>query len=134
MDEPISLEAPCNCGALGDHERSTACNHSSIVQIGVTGDRSGCLQAIGVLRTSYYVYVEHEWQNPESGFLGAPARRCPKPVEIPAVPGLTPHRTTPPRGRARHHGPALSHVVQGRIPATVSSRTPPYGQPRRDLE
>ncbi|MFD6911777.1 hypothetical protein [Streptomyces virginiae] len=67
MDEPISIEAPCNCGALGDHERTPACKHSSIVQIEVTGDRSGCLQAIGVLRTSYYVYVEHEWQNPESG-------------------------------------------------------------------
>ncbi|MEV6679465.1 hypothetical protein AB0N09_21810 [Streptomyces erythrochromogenes] len=67
MDDITDIPAPCNCGTLGDHERTKACTYSAIVQIEVTGDRQGILQAIGVLRTSYYVYVEHEWQNPETG-------------------------------------------------------------------
>ncbi|MBT1183936.1 hypothetical protein HET69_07890 [Streptomyces sp. CJ_13] len=60
------FEAPCNCGALGDHPRNPNCAHSPAVQIEVTGGRSACLEALGVLRAHYYVVPEHEWQDPHS--------------------------------------------------------------------
>ncbi|MCX4784470.1 hypothetical protein [Streptomyces sp. NBC_01264] len=60
------FQAPCNCGALGDHPRNPNCAHTSQVQIEVTGPRSACLEALGVLRASYHVFPEHEWQDPDT--------------------------------------------------------------------
>ncbi|MFE6270468.1 hypothetical protein ACFVQ9_17000 [Streptomyces goshikiensis] len=60
------FEAPCNCGALGDHPRNPNCAHSPSIQIEVTGSRSACLEALGVLRAHYHVFPEHEWQDPQS--------------------------------------------------------------------
>ncbi|MFF3062217.1 hypothetical protein [Streptomyces sp. NPDC057909] len=60
------FEAPCNCGALGDHVANRNCSHQPVIQIEVTGGRSACLEALGVLRAHYYVFPEHEWQDPHS--------------------------------------------------------------------
>ncbi|MFJ7209507.1 hypothetical protein ACIQWR_39000 [Streptomyces sp. NPDC098789] len=65
-DEDIEFEAPCNCGALGDHPRNPNCAHTGQVQIELTGGRSACLEALGVLRAHYHVFPEHEWQDPNS--------------------------------------------------------------------
>ncbi|OLZ72554.1 hypothetical protein AVW11_03950 [Streptomyces amritsarensis] len=64
--DSTDFQAPCNCGALGDHPRNVNCDHLPIVEIEVTGRRSACLQAMGILRASYYVEIEHEWQDPET--------------------------------------------------------------------
>ncbi|MFG2716422.1 hypothetical protein ACGFX2_38765 [Streptomyces goshikiensis] len=60
------FEAPCNCGALGDHPANRNCTHQPVIQIEVTGGRSACLEALGVLRAHYHVFPEHEWQDPNS--------------------------------------------------------------------
>ncbi|MGW9374085.1 hypothetical protein ACWGVR_29230 [Streptomyces xanthophaeus] len=60
------FEAPCNCGALGDHAPNRNCSHQPVIQIEVTGGRSACLEALGVIRSHYYVFPEHEWQDPET--------------------------------------------------------------------
>lgn len=65
--DSTDLQAPCNCGALGDHPRTSDCSHFPVVEIEVTGSRSACLEAVGFLRTGYYATINHEWQNPESG-------------------------------------------------------------------
>ncbi|MFE2324611.1 hypothetical protein ACFXD5_11950 [Streptomyces sp. NPDC059385] len=64
--DSIDFQAPCNCGALGDHPRNVNCDHFPIVKVEVTGRRSACLQTIAALRASYYVDIEHEWQDPET--------------------------------------------------------------------
>lgn len=65
--DPTDFQAPCNCGALGDHPRNSNCGHIPVVEIEVTGSRSACLEAVGFLRTGYYVDIRHEWQDPENG-------------------------------------------------------------------
>ncbi|MFD4866890.1 hypothetical protein OG906_42770 (plasmid) [Streptomyces sp. NBC_01426] len=60
------FQAPCNCGALGDHQANPNCAHSPTIRIELTGGRSACLEALGVLRASYYLFPEHEWQDPDT--------------------------------------------------------------------
>ncbi|MGW6877135.1 hypothetical protein ACWGHA_32920 [Streptomyces xanthophaeus] len=60
------FEAPCNCSALGDHAPNRNCSYQPVIQIEVTGGRSACLEALGVIRSHYYVFPEHEWQDPET--------------------------------------------------------------------
>ncbi|MER6602492.1 hypothetical protein [Streptomyces parvus] len=62
--DSTDLQAPCNCGALGDHPRNPNCAHTSMVELEVAGRRSSCLEVIGFLRTSYNVDITHEWQDP----------------------------------------------------------------------
>ncbi|MER6640992.1 hypothetical protein ABT285_36360 [Streptomyces microflavus] len=66
MDSTDGLQAPCNCGALGDHPSNPDCTHTSMVEIEFTGRRSACLDAIGFLRTGYRVTITHEWQDPNT--------------------------------------------------------------------
>ncbi|MFE0778773.1 hypothetical protein [Streptomyces sp. NPDC058861] len=65
--EPIDLQPPCNCGALGDHPSTPDCVHQSVVTAEVSGTRSACLEAVGVLRTSYAVDIKTQWQDPQNG-------------------------------------------------------------------
>ncbi|MFH9236048.1 hypothetical protein [Streptomyces globisporus] len=62
--DSTDLQAPCNCGALGDHPRNPNCAHTSMVELEVAGRRSSCLEVIGFLRTGYDVDITHEWQDP----------------------------------------------------------------------
>ncbi|MEU8101763.1 hypothetical protein [Streptomyces rubiginosohelvolus] len=62
--DSTDLQAPCNCGALGDHLRNPNCAHTSMVELEVAGRRSSCLEVIGFLRTGYDVDITHEWQDP----------------------------------------------------------------------
>ncbi|MGW4688523.1 hypothetical protein ACWEPM_27010 [Streptomyces sp. NPDC004244] len=88
MDSTDDFPAPCNCGALGDHPRNPNCTHTSQVQIEVTGGRSACLEALGVLRAHYYVFPEHEWQDPQTEqwvFKLSAARNYWRPLAPPPV-------------------------------------------------
>ncbi|MGW6866506.1 hypothetical protein [Streptomyces sp. NPDC054901] len=88
MDSTDDFPAPCNCGALGDHPRNPNCAHASQIQIEVTGGRSACLAALGVLRAHYYVFPEHEWQDPETEewvFKIGAARNYWRPIAPPPV-------------------------------------------------
>lgn len=66
MDSTDDLQPPCDCGALGDHPANPNCAHNPTVEIEVAGDRTACLQAIGLLRASYLIKIKHRWQDPET--------------------------------------------------------------------
>ncbi|WP_098007865.1 hypothetical protein [Streptomyces sp. sk226] len=67
MDSTDGLQAPCECGALGDHPSTLDCVHLPVVDIEVSGGRTACLQALGLLRTTYAVDIKHRWQDPGTG-------------------------------------------------------------------
>ncbi|MGW6247930.1 hypothetical protein [Streptomyces roseolus] len=66
-EDTPDFSAPCNCGALGDHASTADCVPFPVIHIEVTGSRPKCLEAIGVLRGTYEVSIETEWQDPGTG-------------------------------------------------------------------
>ncbi len=64
--EPLDLQPPCNCGALGDHPAVLDCMYRSSLTAEFSGRRAACLEIIGVLRNSYSVTIQNEWQDPQS--------------------------------------------------------------------
>ncbi|MFD6478956.1 hypothetical protein ACFWEH_36195 [Streptomyces anulatus] len=66
-DSTDDLQAPCECGTLGDHPTTLDCIALPVVDIEVSGARTVCLQVIGLLRSNYRVDIKHRWKDPETG-------------------------------------------------------------------
>jgi hypothetical protein len=62
----IDFQAPCKCGALGDHQSTVECLPMSSVTAEISGPRADCLEAVGNLRAVYFVNITHEWQDPQT--------------------------------------------------------------------